>query len=171
MTDPRDLIQRLADELEKLDDHYSAQLFDLLDEARAYLAQPEPEGPTDEEILALSGKYFIYRGDSMGDRFIPISIGPSFELSQQMVDFARAILACYGHQRPTPLSLTERQPTEADCDAKGRCWWGRSSDEMCNPDWFLASRAEVEKFCDGWPPSVFLPHWALPTPNPTSETH
>jgi hypothetical protein len=49
---PRDLIKRLADEL----DHYRQLLMDdkrethaLATEARAYLSQPEPEGPTDEE--------------------------------------------------------------------------------------------------------------------------
>ena len=54
---PRDLIQRLADEL----DHYKQLLMDnrrkthpLAIEARAYLAQPEPEGPTVMEIIELA---------------------------------------------------------------------------------------------------------------------
>jgi hypothetical protein len=58
MTDTtRDLIQRMADKL----DHYKHLLrgdrrraHPLAIEARAYLAQPEPEGPpTDEELLAI----------------------------------------------------------------------------------------------------------------------
>jgi hypothetical protein len=54
MTTERDLIQRMADEL----DHYRQLLRDdctsthpFADEARAYLAQPEPEGPTDEGLI------------------------------------------------------------------------------------------------------------------------
>jgi hypothetical protein len=64
MNTERDLIQRMADEL----DHYRQLLRDdctsthpFADEARAYLAQPEPEGPTDEGLLAcidvLSGQW------------------------------------------------------------------------------------------------------------------
>ena len=70
MTDPRDLIKRLADSLheaagevegwgnyassyfqEKHDLRGNvARIYAEAAEARAYLAQPEPEGPTDEEI-------------------------------------------------------------------------------------------------------------------------
>jgi len=53
MTDYRALCVRMADEL----DHYRQLLMDdrrethaLATEARAALAQPDPEGPTDEEI-------------------------------------------------------------------------------------------------------------------------
>jgi hypothetical protein len=53
MTDFRALCARMADEL----DHYRQLLMDdrrethaLATEARAALAQPDPEGPTDEEI-------------------------------------------------------------------------------------------------------------------------
>ena len=54
MTTERDLIQRMADEL----DHYRQLLMDdlrethaLANEARAYLAQSESEGPTDEGLI------------------------------------------------------------------------------------------------------------------------
>jgi hypothetical protein len=53
MTDFRALCARMADEL----DHYRQLLMDnrreahsLAAEARAALAQPEPQGPTDEEL-------------------------------------------------------------------------------------------------------------------------
>ena len=62
MTDinPRDLIQRLAKELDRyrqiaLDDRTSTH--PLADEARAYLAQPEPEGLTDEPLGDLIDKW------------------------------------------------------------------------------------------------------------------
>lgn len=56
MTDYRALCARMADEL----DHYRQLLMDdrrethaLANEARAALAQPEPQGPTDEELVEL----------------------------------------------------------------------------------------------------------------------
>ena len=56
MTTTRDLIQRLTDALAEWqlggappEDTSDA---DLINEARAYLSQPEPEGLTDEELLA-----------------------------------------------------------------------------------------------------------------------
>jgi len=60
MTDTtRYLIQRMAKELDRyrqivLDDCTSTH--PLADEARAYLAQPEPQGPTVMEIIALADK-------------------------------------------------------------------------------------------------------------------
>ena len=56
MTIDRDLIQRMAKELDRyrqivLDDCTSTHPF--ADEARAYLAQPEPEYPSDKELLKL----------------------------------------------------------------------------------------------------------------------
>jgi len=87
MTDTtRDLIQRLAKELDLyrqmvLDDCTSTHPF--ADEARALLAQPEPEGPTDEELNRLMHD-FILGGESVEDF--------SFDYRA----FARAVLACWG---------------------------------------------------------------------------
>ena len=55
MTTERDLIQRLIDALEDIEDQHSA----LLDESRAYLDQSEPEEPTDEEIADEARKYLV----------------------------------------------------------------------------------------------------------------
>jgi len=110
MTTERDLIQRLADALtnairvihnEDGTQHVSTAT-PVLTEARSYLDQPEPEGPTEEEILELSGEHFNYKGDSMGDRFIPISIGPTIELSNQVHAFAVAVLARWGRPAVEP---------------------------------------------------------------------
>ncbi len=59
-TNPRDLIQRLADALNDLSEHLEAETpaptvqnaHKAWKEARAYLAQFEPEVPTDEELKA-----------------------------------------------------------------------------------------------------------------------
>jgi hypothetical protein len=49
MTDFRALCAELLDELDFQSSHHSA--VDLKARARAALAQPEPQGPTDEELL------------------------------------------------------------------------------------------------------------------------
>ena len=100
MTDinPRDLIQRLAKELDRyrqiaLDDRTSTH--PLADEARAYLAQPEPEGLTDEELLQIAAAT-IEPYESCG-----IAIGeyePENECAvevygSELIDFARAAFA------------------------------------------------------------------------------
>ena len=48
-------------------------------------------------------------------------------------EFARAVLARYGHQpaplaageqrHPAPVPVTDRLPSAEDCDAEGKCWW------------------------------------------------
>ena len=63
MTNPCDLIQRLADELQGYIDYAPYGPIDeeqaLVDEARAYLATPEPAArPTDEEIMELMPQGF-----------------------------------------------------------------------------------------------------------------
>jgi len=80
MTTERDLIQRMAKELDLYrqmarDDCTSTHPF--ADEARALLSQPEPEGPTDEELMALAVTVF----DN------PFSTDK---------DYARAVLARWG---------------------------------------------------------------------------
>jgi hypothetical protein len=85
MTNPRDLIKRLADEFECWIVHAEVEDIErahkLVDEARAYLAQPEPEGPTEEELLNLGN-------DVMGDC---LPCDPDLLLA-----FARAVLARWG---------------------------------------------------------------------------
>ena len=52
-TNPRDLIQRMAKELDlyrQIARDNCTSTHPLADQARAYLAQSEPEGPTDEEL-------------------------------------------------------------------------------------------------------------------------
>ena len=87
----RDLIQRLAKELDLyrqllMDDRREAHA--LANEARAYLAQAEPEGPTDEELNRLMHD-FILGGESVEDF--------SFDYRA----FARAVLACWGQHCST----------------------------------------------------------------------
>ena len=138
---------------EKLTDAYEHELnkrgmgCGLIDRARSALAQPEAEGPTYEELLDLASDHGVSRED----------IGP----------LVSTILDRWGSPAIEPVPVSERPwKREGWCDADGRCWWGRPLDELCNSDWFLATRADVEEFCDCPPPVVSLPHHALPVPLP-----
>ena len=75
-------------------------IFGPMNRARALLAQPEPEGPTDEELWEL------YQG--------PGTFSP--------VEYARSVLARWGHPTPRPVPVSERLPGPKDCTARGWCW-------------------------------------------------
>jgi hypothetical protein len=99
MTDPtptdwRALCARMADEL----DHYRQLLMDdrrathaLAAEARAALAQPEPQGPTDEELYDLWDQE-----------------GPEADF-QECRRFARAVLAKWGRPAIEPVPQQEAE--------------------------------------------------------------
>ena len=87
--DFRALCARMADEL----DYYRQLLMDdrreihaLATEARAALAEPQPEGPSGDDIykLALEGDFLV----DVGDGFTC--------MVQDEVEFARAVLARWG---------------------------------------------------------------------------
>ena len=142
----------------------------LLVRAAAALAQPEPEGPTFIEVMQLADDFFTFRGNSHGGAFFATEITAKTDPGQALEQFAHAVLTRWGRLSIEPVPVSERPwKREGWCDADGRCWWGRPSDELCNSDWFLATRAEVEEFCDCSPPVVSLPHHALPVPAPSSE--
>jgi hypothetical protein len=62
-----------------------------------------------------------------------------------------------GPGRPTiePVPVAERLPTEADCDAEGRCWLTSVDVE---PGWVTDNPEQ----CTNW--THWLPHHALPVP-------
>ena len=167
---PRELIQRLTGALSELRDlipaimegSYEPDSFTLqplesaIQEVSIALAQPEPVAPTDEELIEM-----WHSSDWFNEGATP----------REFISIARAALARWGRPAIQPIPAAER-PWEREgwCDAEGRCWWGRPSEELCNSDWFLATRAEVEEFCDGCLPAVSLPHHALPIPTTNTET-
>ena len=178
MTTERDLIQRLADMADALDGRKplvfaQGQAMDgftalanfqaLANEARAYLAQPEPE------VLArveFGDTEFNCPSDVVLSQYCDEWFFGNPRDEVDPVDLCRGAIKLFA-QMPAPISVAERPwKREGWCDADGRCWWGRPSDELCNSDWFLATRAEVEEFCDCSPPVVSLPHHALPVPQP-----
>jgi hypothetical protein len=108
--------------------------------AEAQPAQPEPVEPTDEELAGLWTRYTD--GLAVGCR--PVA-------------FARAVLARWGRPAPEPVSVAERMPTAADCDAEGRCWWFEPADDVDLPTWSLV--VHPTRYDTHW-----LPHWGMPVP-------
>ena len=103
---PVDSIPRLAEHLQKL--------YALADRARALLAQPVADGPTDDELWALGSDDFC------------ANCWPT-----DAIAYARAVLARWGNPTPQPVAVSERWPEQEDCDEQGRCWWLK---QRANPD-------------------------------------
>jgi hypothetical protein len=118
----------------------------LIDRARAALAQPEPQGASDEELY----DYWI-------------STSPEFGCADP-VGFARAILARWGRPAIEPVPVAERLPGPEDCDGEGRCyaWDGY---------WWLVRSAVLEEDDTGAGEGYthWLPHHALPVPQQEAE--
>ena len=75
----------------------------LIHRAHALLAQPEPEGPSDEEIMELMPQQM--RDDLAaaaraltGDMPWPDNVAMLIILNRHAIDHARAVLAKWGHQ-------------------------------------------------------------------------
>ena len=156
MTDPRDLIQRLADALAA--HHQLPGRVPLITEARAYLATPEPAaGPTDEELLSVDDLCGSWNAQAdAANSWDELAMDEIIWFAQQQA------LARWGHQPPQPIPLSERLPGPEDCDAEGRCWLLGKIER----DWRLISATNpgIPKLTYVF--SHWLPHRALPLPEP-----
>ena len=76
----------------------------------------------------------------------------------------RAVLVRWGRPAAAPVPVSERLPGPEDCDAEGRCWWGRFGPNDWCPDWTLTTHEVMLMFCDYSPREVWLPAHALPVP-------
>jgi hypothetical protein len=78
----------------------------LVNRARAALAQPEPKGPTDEELIS------------------PIMwmIDECVYDKGEIAQILRELIARFGRLAIEPVPVAERLPGVKDCDAEGRCW-------------------------------------------------
>jgi hypothetical protein len=102
--------------------------------ASAALAQPEPEGVTDEELDEL---------------WAEIDGGGAIWAWQP---YARAVLARWGRPAIEPVPVAERLPGPEDCNGDGDCWWH----DAHGWGWYMDS------FQGNY--SHWLPHHALPLP-------
>jgi hypothetical protein len=157
----RDRLREVCAELTELLGSYQFRLEEQ-ERARALLAEaqpvstPEPVGPTDEEIDAMEREHW------QSERVVSSRGGLQLEESFNYRDFARAVLARWGRPAPEPVSVAERMPTAADCDAEGRCWVHQPC--TVNPEtpyWtLLASKCANANYGA----TYWLPHWAVPMP-------
>ena len=89
------------------------EIDDALTTARALLAQPEPEGPTDEELEKL-----VFDNYSIAISFACDSKEEAQVMISSYVKFARAVLAHWGHPTPQPM---------ADGEVAELCVWLRNN--------------------------------------------
>ena len=109
------------------------------DRARALLAQPVAEGPTDEELDEL---YFY--------------IDARYVASWR--HYARAARARWGHPTPQPVAVSERLPGPDDCLDEGWAWFFNKR---------IGWRQAVLPVSTGY--THWLPANALPTPEATND--
>jgi hypothetical protein len=144
MTDFRALCAELIEIIEEHcnpDEYSLLDVVNVLNRARAALeAQPEPQGPTDAELITMWAT----------TRYIDQPEGG--------LAYGRAVLARWGRPAIEPVPVSERLPGPEDCDEEGLCWWW---DSDCR---------QTEAWCRGLSEyasgsySHWLPHWALPVP-------
>lgn len=96
MTDPRDLIQRLADAIDSGIPYELLKQSSLMVEVDAYLAQPVPEGPTDDELTWLWNHLATSRRQRM--TWLGVDCLPETDYQS----FARSVLRQWGCCSPTP---------------------------------------------------------------------
>ena len=114
---------------------------------RTALAQPEPEGPTDAELITMWAT----------TRYIDQPEGG--------LAYGRAVLARWGSPAIEPVPVSERLPGPEDCDAWGRCWW--FSPSACGPCTIRPCWIFDSETLEG--DTHWLPHWALPVPKREAE--
>jgi hypothetical protein len=162
-TDYRAELQRLLGAVENdvIDTNDGLRFQAAVNRALAALAQPEPEGPTDEEWEALKERAW--------DRYR--TVGYQGELFIYDRDFDTALddvrqkLAHYAHPTIEPVPVSERLPGPEDCDEEGRCWWGVPAG-IADPDDERVSAA-CWALVGAMPNAThWRPHHAMPIPTP-----
>ena len=133
------------------------------------LAQPKPQGPTDEELLEVAAKTLGYKHIPSDETCLTAEAG-------ELLEYARAVLARWGRPAIEPVPVAERLPGPEDCDAEGRCWLLTVEDDY--PQWRLHSIQGAQPggymiwvpvdsdgaMVDCFYTSHWLPHHALPVP-------
>jgi hypothetical protein len=128
-TDYRAMCAELVDSVELLlemravDAKPMAITEDRLTRARALLAQPVAEKPTDEELLRVAATAidpYESSGIALGE-YEPETECAVEVYGSELIAYARAVLAKWGTPTPQPVAVSER-PWERDdwCDALGK---------------------------------------------------
>jgi hypothetical protein len=135
----------------------------LVNRARAALAQPEPEGVSDKEILRCAQKHSVAYTFVGGEVIYGVVEG--YDIRDDVLKYARDLLARWGRPAIEPVPVSERLPGPEDCDAEGRCWWWIVDQPGELPHWIYC-QLEVLSWTNF---TAWLPHWALPVPGVEGE--
>jgi hypothetical protein len=110
MTDFRALCAELADWIDN--ETLTGGHHPLVKRARAALAQPEPQGPTDAEILALSQEHGV--SYTMPDGGVIYGRREGYDMRDDVLSFARAVLARWGRPaiEPEPQGPSDEELVE-----------------------------------------------------------
>jgi hypothetical protein len=132
------------------------RMTEAVEEARAALAQPEPVGPTDDDLLHIFYLHCDSNDSSLGvDHWLD---EPAFLMA------ARDALRSWSHPTLTPIPTSERLPGPEDCDAEGRLWF--SSCLNADGRWNLEDRTSGlnSRWYSHWLPAHDLPLPGQPAP-------
>jgi hypothetical protein len=83
---------------------------DLLARAKAAMAQPEPQGPTDKELLELFNQFDI-EGAADETKGMPLDVFWDDYQPQEIIKFARAVLDRWGGSAPCPYVVSSDEGT------------------------------------------------------------
>jgi len=121
--------------------------------------QPEPQGPTDEEIDDWHGRCADLTRVGEADHYW------AFDLRHdEVAEVVRAALARWGRPAIEPVPVSERLPGPEDCDGDGRCWW--FSPPACGPHTIRPCWTFDSETLEG--DTHWLPWHALPVPSANS---
>lgn len=151
MPDPnyRALCAELVDATLSDDSHIDC--VQIARQARAALAQPEQVAPTDEELLELLSRVSDL---PYNDTYI-VDGGRIMSEPNELLAFARAVLARWGTPANQPVLVSERLPGPENKTTDDECWFW----DPISGCWFLLPGPPLNDHYTHW-----LPHHALPVP-------
>jgi hypothetical protein len=138
-------------------------LFQAVKAARTALAQPEPEGPTEKQVMDLADDCAFDRQEISGFDGGRTFHGHGWECTDdQLVTFATELLTRCARPTIEPVPVSER-PWEREgwCDEYGMCW----RFDPCDRGWWSYGPI-LPSDGDPAPFTHWLPHHALPIPTP-----
>ena len=154
-TDYRAMCAELVDSLHKHTSMWEGHEIDLVARARALLAQPVAEGPTDEELLRVAATAidpYESSGIALGE-YEPETECAVEVYGSELIAYARAVLARWGYPTPQPVAVSECLPGPDDCLDEGWAWFFNQR---------IGWRQAVLPVSTGY--THWLPANALPTP-------
>jgi hypothetical protein len=153
-TDYRAMCAELVDSLHKHTSMWEGHEIDLVARARALLAQPVAEGPTDDKLMDIAVRldlvYYMGEGRGFASPYVETECA---EITAEVLAYARAALAKWGRPTPQPVAVSERLPGPEDCLDEGWAWFFNKR---------IGWRQAVLPVSPGY--THWLPANALPTP-------